>query len=64
MIQKIHTAGEVATILSIPYHRLDYYERRGIISKASRTSTNQRLYTDEDIINIKRILQEKGLIDK
>ena len=39
---KIYSAGEIAKLLGIPYHTLDYLERRRKIPEAGRTTSNQR----------------------
>ena len=53
---KIYSAGEIAKVLKIPYYTLDYLERRQKIPKAKRTTSNQRYYTEADLMLIRRIL--------
>ncbi|MEE9170271.1 MAG: MerR family transcriptional regulator [bacterium] len=64
MMKRIYTAGEAATFLGIPYHRLDYYERVGKIPPAHRTGTNQRIYTHEELLTLKKLLSDQNLPTK
>ena len=57
---KIYTAGEVAELMGLPYHRLDYLERRGKIPRAQRTGTNQRIYTEFDLHELQKRLSAMG----
>ena len=41
--------GDVAQKLGLGVETLRYYERIGLVSSPSRTSTGRRLYSDEDI---------------
>jgi len=60
---KIYSAGEVANILNIPYYTLDYLERRGKIPAAQRTTSNQRMYTENDLQDLKERLSKIKLIE-
>ena len=60
---KIYSAGQVAKILKIPYHCLDYLERRGEIPEARRTTSRQRIYTEEDLRDLKNILNKKEILE-
>ena len=59
---KIYSSGEIAKILKIPYYTLDYLERRKKIPKAKRTS-NQRFFTEADLLEIKKILAQNQDIE-
>ena len=60
---KIYSAGEIAKILKIPYYTLDYLERQQKIPKAKRTTSNQRFYTERDLLEIKKILAQNQDIE-
>ena len=56
---KIYTSGEVAKILNIPYNKLIYMENVGKIEPAFKTGSDKRLYTDDDIKAIKKVLDNE-----
>ena len=60
---KIYSAGEIAKLLGIPYHTLDYLERRGKIPEARRTTSNQRFYTEEDLQKLRQIIKPEGEVE-
>ena len=60
---KIYSSGEIAKILKIPYYTLDYLERRGKIPLAKRTTSNQRFFTEGDLLEIKKILAQNQDIE-
>lgn len=55
---KLYSAGEVAKLLRVPYYTLNNLEKTGKIPLASRTTSNQRIYTEDDILELKRILEK------
>ena len=60
---KIYSAGQVAKILKIPYYSLDYLERQGEIPEASRTTSNQRFFTEADLSKLKSILNKEETLE-
>ncbi len=60
---KIYNLGEAARILKIPFYSLQYKEKVGKIPEACRSSSGHRIYTEEDLRELKQILnkQEKSL---
>ncbi len=59
----IYSAGQISEILRIPYYTLDYLERRGKIPLAKRTTSNQRFFTEGDLLEIKKILAQNQDIE-
>ncbi len=56
---KIYTSGEVAKILGITYEQLLYKEKRGYIKTAQKTGSGKRIYNDNDIKAIKKVLDNE-----
>ncbi len=52
--------GEVSEHTSLSLRTIRYYEEEGLIN-STRTKGGQRLYTDQDIVYLKRIIELKGL---
>ncbi len=57
-MEKIFTSKDVCTILNIPFYKLQYLFDSGKIRDVSRTTTGDRLYTEEDIQRIRKALFE------
>lgn len=53
--------GELATATGLTVRTLHHYEEIGLLRASERTYANHRLYTDEDIQRLYRILALKGL---
>jgi MerR family mercuric resistance operon transcriptional regulator len=55
------TIGELARQANVHVETLRYYERRGMISKPRRNVANYRLYSAENLRQVKFIKQAQGL---
>jgi DNA-binding transcriptional MerR regulator len=56
---KLLTQKDVSKQLGIPYYRLEYLHKTGRIPEAKKTSSGIRIYEEEDINKIKKILNRK-----
>lgn len=54
------TAKQVCKDLEIPYYRLDYLIRKGIVPEPSRSSSGQRIFSEEHIAWIRSALARRG----
>jgi len=61
--QKIYNTGEAAKILKIPYYSLQYAEQVGNIPQASRSTSGHRIYTEDDLSRLKKMLQKKEKLE-
>jgi MerR family transcriptional regulator, copper efflux regulator len=55
------TIGELAKRANVHVETLRYYERRGMIPKTRRSVANYRLYSPENLRQVKFIKQAQGL---
>ncbi len=55
-MEKIFTSKDVCRQLKIPFYRLQYLFDSGKVRDVSRTTTGDRIYTEEDIQRIRRAL--------
>ena len=53
--------GEVADKLKVSPRTIKYYEELGLIKLGKRSAGGFRLYTEEDVERLKRILKMKGM---
>ena len=53
--------GELAKRCKVTVRAIRYYESLGLLKTKSRTDGGQRLYSNEDIVYIKRIIELKEL---
>ena len=53
--------GELAECAGVSVDAIRFYEKRGLLPKASRSSGGFRVYTREDILRIEFIRQMQGL---
>ena len=53
------TAGQLCRELGVKYYRLDYLIRSGYVPEPKRLDSGQRIFTDEDVVNIKDVLCER-----
>ncbi len=60
-MEKVYTRKEIAGILSIGGEALRYYEKCGVIPEPSRSESNYRLYSDDDLLRLKFIKRLKEL---
>lgn len=56
-----HTIGYAAKAAGIKVDTVRYYEREGLLSKATRTACGYRLYAEADIERLRFIRQAKAL---
>ena len=54
--ETLRTVGEVAHLLGISVRTLHYWEERGLISPASRSWSDYRLYSEADVAFLEQIL--------
>ena len=57
---KVLTSKDICVELNIPFYKLQYLFDAGKIRDVSRTSSGKRVYTEEDIKEIKQALFELG----
>ncbi len=55
-MEKILTSKDVCRELKIPFYKLQYLFDSGRVRDVSRTSTGNRIYTEEDVMVIKKAL--------
>ncbi len=55
-MEKVFTSKDVCQVLKIPFYKLQYLFDSGKAQDVSRTTTGDRLYTEEDIRRIKETL--------
>ena len=58
---KDKTVGEVGEIFGLSRSTLLYYDRIGLLSPSSRTEAGYRLYSDQDVEKLKRIVALKNV---
>ena len=56
-----HTIGYAAKTAGVGVDTVRYYEREGLLSKAKRTASGYRLYTEADVERLRFIRQAKAL---
>ena len=56
----VYRIGDIARISGITARTIRYYEELGLLREPVRKDSSQRLYSREDLIHIKRILQLKS----
>ncbi len=57
---KLLTQKEASKQLGIPYYRLEYLHKTGQILEVKKTSSGIRIYEEEDVNRIKKILAKKA----
>ena len=55
------TAGRVAKAAEINVETLRFYEKRGLLPQPSRTASNYRIYSDEDVKRVRFVKQAQQL---
>lgn len=55
------TTGEVASLCNITVRTVQYYDKKGIISPSNTSENNRRLYTEEDINQLRLVLTLKDM---
>lgn len=56
-----HTIGYAANVATVGIDTVRFYERKGLLSRASRAASGYRLYSDADIQRLRFICQAKTL---
>ncbi len=54
-VEEMFTIGELAKAARVPTSTVRYYEREGILRPAGRSSSNYRLYSQEDVERLRFI---------
>lgn len=52
----MRTVGDVAQLLGVTVRTLHYWQERGLVTPAHRTWSDYRLYTDDDVARLQRII--------
>ncbi|AXI09931.1 MerR family transcriptional regulator [Oceanobacillus zhaokaii] len=55
----MYTIGQLSKKTSVTVRTLDYYDEIGLLKAISKTDGGHRLYTDEDVMQLQRILALK-----
>ncbi|WP_010096631.1 MerR family transcriptional regulator [Ornithinibacillus scapharcae] len=55
----MYTIGQLSKNTGVTVRTLDYYDEIGLIKPSSRTSGGHRLYNDEDVMRLERVLALK-----
>ena len=58
---KMYSSGELARTVGVNVETIRYYERRGLLSSASRRSSGYRMFTETDVRRLTFIRSAKGL---
>lgn len=56
---KLYRIGELSRLAEVSPRTIDYYTKIGLISPEKRSDTNYRLYSDETLAGLKRIVSMK-----
>jgi DNA-binding transcriptional MerR regulator len=55
----IYTTKKLTEILGVHYMTLQLWERENIIPKPQRDSSGRRIYSDEDVVKLKEIAEQR-----
>ncbi|WP_238418550.1 MerR family transcriptional regulator [Mammaliicoccus fleurettii] len=55
------TTGEVASLCNVTVRTVQYYDKKGVISPSNTSENNRRLYTEEDINQLRLVLTLKDM---
>ncbi|CAH0117584.1 MULTISPECIES: MerR family transcriptional regulator [unclassified Paenibacillus] len=58
--ENLYRIGELAKLANVSERTIDYYTSLGLIAPAQRSLKNYRLYNDETLLRLKRIIQMKS----
>lgn len=58
--ENLYRIGELAKLANVSERTIDYYTMLGLIAPAQRSMKNYRLYNDETLLRLKRIIQMKS----
>lgn len=59
--EKYFTVGELAHRIGVTVRTIQYYDQQGLVSPSAKGANNQRLYTEENVKDLYRILSLKYL---
>src|SRR5947209_9639973 len=59
--KELARVGEVAERLGVSPRTIKYYEELGLVQPETRSPGGFRLYSDEDVRRLERVLQMKGI---
>jgi DNA-binding transcriptional MerR regulator len=59
--RRLYRTGQLASKACVTVRTLRYYDRAGLLSPSEHTEAGYRLYTDEDLLTLRRILALKRL---
>ena len=61
MSEKTYKRGQLAGLTGLTQRTIRYYDELGLLKTSSRTQGGQRIYSDSDLLYIKRIMELKAL---
>lgn len=61
MSEKKYKIGQLAELTGLTQRTIRYYDELGLLKTSSRTQGGQRIYSDSDLLYIKRIMELKAL---
>lgn len=61
MSEKTYKIGQLAELTGLTQRTIRYYDELGLMKTSSRTQGGQRIYSDSDLLYIKRIMELKAL---
>ncbi len=61
MSEKTYKIGKLAKLTGLTPRTIRYYDELGLLKTKSRTQGGQRIYSDRDLVYIKRIMELKAL---
>ena len=61
MSEKTYKIGQLAELTGLTQRTIRYYDELGLLKTSSRTQGGQRIYSDSDLLYIKRIMELKSL---
>lgn len=60
-VEQRYRVGELAAAAGLTIRTIRYYDELGLLRTKERTSGGQRIYSDSDLVYIKRIMELKSL---
>ena len=61
MSENKYKIGQLAEAAGLTIRTIRYYDEMGLLKSSERTSGGQRIYSDADLVYIKRIMELKNL---
>ena len=61
MSEKKYKVGQLTEAAGLTIRTIRYYDEMGLLKSSERTSGGQRIYSDADLVYIKRIMELKNL---